>query len=452
MEPSLIVFNTLNWKRSGLAKVYIDHQIVPRGKIAGIFDHEGNRLAVQPVLHRSDVTEWAVWLNDIPAFGYKKYIIKAIDDTLHHADAENTQVLENKWYKIVTDISKGTIVSWYDKELSIELIDPKSEYKMGQFILEQLGNRSQMESRKLDDFKRSSLDTVWFDSMTKGEIWNSIKFYGESETSEKPKGFMIEIRLFNTEKRLDIACSMTKKSNVNPESFYIAFPFNLKDGRHYTEVQGGTIETGKDQIKGSSNDWYTVQDFTSVRNEDSQIIIGCPEMPLMQFGAINTGRYTAGAMPQSTNLFSWPMNNYWVTNFNADQRGGHSWTYYLTTSGDNTNGFATRFGWGCRIPLLTRILPGSGTGDNNWEGSFITGWPSNVLLISAQPDVDGKYCTLHLRELNGKDASLSLKNGLTGKSLNAIEVDATGKTVSNSDLNIGPLESKFYRIVFLPEY
>jgi hypothetical protein len=172
----------------------------------------------------------------------------------------------------------------------------------------------------------------------------------------------------------------------------------------------------------------------------------------MQFGAINTGRYTAGAMPQSTNLFSWPMNNYWVTNFNADQRGGHSWTYYLTTSGDNTNGFATRFGWGCRIPLLTRILPGSGTGDNNWEGSFITGWPSNVLLISAQPDVDGKYCTLHLRELNGKDASLSLKNGLTGKSLNAIEVDATGKTVSNSDLNIGPLESKFYRIVFLPEY
>ena len=29
---------------------------------------------------RSDVTQWAVWLNDIPAFGYKKYIIRAIDD------------------------------------------------------------------------------------------------------------------------------------------------------------------------------------------------------------------------------------------------------------------------------------------------------------------------------------------------------------------------------------
>jgi len=449
-QPSLIVFNTLNWKRSGLAMVYIDHQIVPRGKIAGIFDHEGNRLEVQPVLHRSDVTQWAVWLKDIPAFGYKKYIIKAIDDSQTPAEQTNTGMIENKWYKIITDPLKGTIISWYDKELSLELIDPKSEYKMGEFILEQLGNRSQMESRKLDDFTRSPLDTVWFDSMTKGEVWNSIKFYGESATSEKPKGFMFEIRLYNTEKRLDLACSIIKKSIVAPQSFYIAFPFNLKDGKHYTEVQGGVIETGKDQIKGSSNDWYTVQDFTSIRNEATQLIIGCPEMPLMQFGAINTGRYTAGAMPQSTNLFSWPMNNYWVTNFNAEQRGGHSWTYYLTTSSDVSNGFATRFGWGCRVPYLTRILPGSGTGDNNWEGSFITGWPSNILLISSEPSADGKYCTVHLREINGKDAELNLKNGLNGNGLSLLEVDVTGKPVVNHSQTIGPLESKFFRIIFVP--
>jgi hypothetical protein len=183
-QPSLIVFNTLNWKRSGLATVYIDHQIVPRGKIAGIFDRDGNRLAVQPVLHRSDVTEWAIWVKDIPAFGYKKYIIKAIDDIRTTEENSNSKTLENQWYQIETDPLKGSIKSWYDKELSTELIDSKNQYKMGEFILEQLGNRSQMESRKLDDFKRSLLDTVWFDSMTKGEIWKSIRFYGESATSE----------------------------------------------------------------------------------------------------------------------------------------------------------------------------------------------------------------------------------------------------------------------------
>jgi hypothetical protein len=446
--PSLIVFNTLNWIRSGLTTVYIDHQIVPAGKIAGIFDHEGNRMAVQAVSHRSDGTQWAVWLRDIPAFGYKKYIIKAIDEPQATTDPSNTSILENKWYKLITSNAKGTINSWYDKELGIELIDQQSKYGMGEFILEQLGNRSQMESRKLDDFRRSSLDTVWFDSMTRGEIWNTIKFYGESATAEKPKGFTFEIRLFNTEKHLDLSYSIIKKSIISPESFYIAFPFGIKDGKHFTEVQGGVIETGKDQIKGSSNDWYTVQDFTSVRSQVTQLVIGCPEMPLMQFGAINTGRYTAGAMPQSTNLFSWPMNNYWVTNFNADQRGGHSWTYYLTTSSDVSNGFATRFGWGCRIPYLTRILPGSGTGDNNWEGSFITGWPSNILLISAEPDAGGNYFTVHLREIDGKETSLTLLNGLNGKALSAVEVDVTGKPVLNPSGTIGPLESRFYRVIF----
>ena len=210
-QPSLLAFNTLNWKRSGLTTVYIDHQIVPRGKIAGILDHDGNRLPVQAVLHRSDVTQWALWLNDIPAFGYKKFIIKAIDNNQIVTNVTIPEVLENNWYRIVVDPLKGTIISLYDKELLIELIDPKSEYKMGEFILEQLGNRSQMESKRLDDFKRSSLDTVWFDSMTKGEIWNSIKFTGESVTSEKPGGFTFEIRLYNTEKRLDMAFSIVKR-------------------------------------------------------------------------------------------------------------------------------------------------------------------------------------------------------------------------------------------------
>src|SRR5665811_1711898 len=106
-----------------------------------------------------------------------------------------------------------------------------------------------------------------------------------------------------------------------------AQPITICDEVFRTEVKSWTVYQSFDEpliCKGSSNDWYTVQDFTSVRNTSSQIVMGCAEMPLMQFGTINTGRYQAGAMPQSTNLFSWPMNNYWTTNFNADQRGGHS--------------------------------------------------------------------------------------------------------------------------------
>jgi alpha-mannosidase len=445
-EPSLIVFNTLNWKRSGVATVYIDHQIIPRGKKAGIYDNEGKRLASQPVSSRSDGTYWAVWVNDIPAFGYKKFLIRPEDETAKSGPSHPDDILENAWYRIQTDNTRGTVRSLYDKELSLELVDPEAQYSMGEFILEQLGNRSQMESKMLNDFKRSPLDTVWFDSVTMGEVWNSIRFYGESETAISPRGFSFEIRLYNTEKRIDLVCSIIKKSITDPESFYIAFPFAVRNGKHFTEVAGGVIETGRDQIRGSSNDWYTVQNFTAVRNDEMQVVFGCGEMPLMQFGAINTGRYEAGAMPQTTHLFSWPMNNYWVTNFNADQRGGHSWTYYLTSTGDNSDNGAARFGWGARVPLLTRIIPGDGPGDSLREGSFITGWPSNVIVISTRPDEVGKTVIIHLRETGGEETNLSLTNGISGQPLTVTEVDVTGSPVSNPSTKIGRLESKFYRV------
>ena len=445
-EPSLIAFNTMSWKRSGMTVIYIDHQIVPGGSTAGIYDREGNLAPAQALSHRADGTYWAVWLDNIPAFGFKKYLIRPLKTENISTSLKPPAFIENKWYRIVPDFTRGTISSWYDKELSIELVDKDSEYGMAEFILEQLGNRSQMESRKLVDFRRSPLDTIWFDSASYGPVFNSLRFYGESETSINPKGYSFEIRLYNTEKRVEIVCSIIKKSIIEPESFYLAFPFNLKDGKHFTEVQGGIIETGKDQIKGSSNDWYTVQNFTSVRNLNAQVVMGCTEMPLMQFGAINTGRYQAGAMPQGTHVFSWPMNNYWVTNFNADQRGGHTWTYYLTTSDDISDNFASRFGWGSRVPYLTRILPGEGTGDNYREGSFIEGWPSNVILVSARPVEKGKAILVHLRETGGKQVSLNLKNGLTGNPLNILGADVTGKPFQDSEKSVGPLESKFFLI------
>ena len=41
-------------------------------------------------------------------------------------------------------------------------------------------------------------------------------------------------------------------------------------------------------------------------------------------------------------------------------------------------------------------------------------------------------------------------NGLNGKSLTTVEVDVTGKPVPNGSSGIGPLESKFYKLIFIP--
>ena len=344
-KPSLVVFNTLNWNRDGLVTVYIDHQLVPRGTYPKLIDQAGDAYAVQALSHRSDGTYWAIWLRDIPAFGYKKLLIEPQEGLLEKTDKSPVSVMENKWYRITTDASKGVITSWFDKEMGKELVDGASKYGMGEFIYERLGNRYQMEQKRLDDFKRYPLDSAWFDSYSQGPVWNTIHLKGKTAAAYEGYDVDIEIRLFNTSKRMDMAYSIVKKPIVDPEGIYIAFPFQLDKGKHFFEVQGGVVEAGKDQIPGSSNDWNTIQHFSSVRNGEAQIVIGSPEIPLVQLGNINTGRYKAGALPETTHLFSWPMNNYWVTNFNPDQKGQHQWTYYLTSGGGDLNSEATRFGW-----------------------------------------------------------------------------------------------------------
>ena len=445
-RPTLVVFNTLNWNREGLVTVFIDHQLVPRNTHPKITDQAGIEYSSQALSHRSDGTYWSVWVRDIPAFGYKKLQIEPLEGMLEQNSKTLNTKMENKWYSILVDPQKAVVTSWFDKDLNKELVDHEAKYAMGEFIYERLGNRYQMEQKRLDDFKRFPFDSARFESYSEGPVWNSIHLKGNTAASYEGYDVEMEFRLFNTCKRVDLIYSIVKKPIVDPEGIYIAFPFQLENGKLYFDVQGGIVEAGKDQIPGSSNDWNTVQHFSVLRNNESQIIMGSQEIPLMQFGGINTGRFKAGALPETTHMFSWPMNNYWVTNFNPDQKGGHEWSYYLTSGSDVSNEEASRFGWGARVPFLTRILPGGGKGEPVWEKSLITGWPENVMLIHAKVMEDEKAIIVQIRETNGKPADVNSLKQISGSPFIISQVNAIGEEVVNGTTMMKPLGSGFFRL------
>ena len=448
-EPSLVVYNTLNWNRSGLFEVYIDHQILPRYHDFRIVDEKGKEAKAQPVEHFSDGTMWAVWVDDIPAFGFRKYLIKV------NVDKENKSgqttipgldILENQWYKVTADQNRGAISSLFDKQLKKELTDQDSEWKLGEFIYETLDNRSQMESFKLDNYKREPLDSVWIDGFDEGTIWNTIRFRAKTRAVFPSDAYRFEIRLFNTTKRVDLVYSMEKKMVTDPEGIYIAFPFQLEDGVLSFDVQGGEIRAGVDQIPGSANDWNAVQNYARLSNKDEQILLGSPEIPMMQFGGINTGRYKAGATPESTHMYGWPMNNYWVTNFNAEQHGGITWKYTISSEPGSSPQSANRFGWGNRVPMLSRIIPGGGEGSDKTENSVISGWPENLLLVSSAPGDDSRSFILHVREVSGREADLSSLRDMNSHSFEQKIVNVLGEPISEGDLKIKPFESKFIKL------
>jgi hypothetical protein len=450
--PSIAVFNPHNRKHTGLVKVYIDHEIMPPNKQAEITDEHGVSIPSQVIEPHSSGTYRMLWVKDVPALGYKQYFIRVKNEpaTASSTDRELKQpTVENQWYRLTINPRKGTVSRLFDKELGREIVSPDAEWQLGEFIHEQLDNRRDMDAYKRPKATRTGLDTVWFERYAAGDIWDAWTFGGDTKTGFGTKNYMFEIRVFKTAKRIDFVHRLRKKQVTDPESVYIAFPFDLPDGKIFYDVPGGTIEAGVDQIPGSANDWNTVQNFATVRNPDGQIIMGSPEIPLIQFGGFNCGRFQANAVPETNAMYSWPMNNYWTTNFNADQHGEFEWTYFLTSSQDNSIEYATKFAWDNRIPMPARVLPaGKADTQAKHEGSVLEITPDNILLVNMRPVDNEDAVILHIREIGGKQTAFDATSPVL-KELHFEVCDANANRLhSRLPITLNPWENKFIKINF----
>ncbi|MBK7410023.1 MAG: hypothetical protein IPJ40_19415 [Saprospirales bacterium] len=144
--PTIAIFNTLNWDRSELVTVYIDHEILPTNKKFQMLDDQGRKVSAQAMSSRSDGTYWALWVPEVPAMGYKTLRIEVGEEAQKiEANMSADTNLENAFYRLTLDREKGVITSLFDKELQVELLDVQDTISLGAFIYERLDNRQAME-------------------------------------------------------------------------------------------------------------------------------------------------------------------------------------------------------------------------------------------------------------------------------------------------------------------
>lgn len=458
-KPTVTVFNTLNWPRSGLVEVFIDHDLLPLDKEFSIKDAKGNSVPSQLIKSRNDGSLWALWVKDIPPLGYTNLTIDVTATPTKPTTArmQLSNILENAHYKIVVDEQNMGVQSIYDKETGKELIDPASPYSLGAFIYELLENRSDLE--RLTYLNR---DTVYHPiqrelhylrdfHITKTEehpLWKSLHLHGKIPECASEEGVNVEIRLYTCEKKIELLYGMTKTANTNPEAVYIAFPFqqDTKDNLLF-DVQGGVVQPGINQLEGTASDWNTIQNFAAVKGATSQIVFCSSDAPLVQFGDINTGHFYYRHQPEQAHIYSWVLNNYWTTNFRASQHGELKWKYQLTSSNDRSLSFATRFGYENRVPLVGRVNPASAKASTPSGGSILNlQSPANLLLVEARPGLRQGTILLHLRETEGDHALLDIAAILQNPRIESIvEVNALEEEqkVLSGPLLIEHFETKF---------
>lgn len=444
--PSLVVYNTLNWERSGLHTVYIDNQILPKEKAFRLLDEEGLEVAAQLAGSRPEGNYWAVWIDRVPPLGWRTLRIE-IDERPRTAlppFAPAAGIVENRYYHAEMDEAAGGLRSLIDKELGSELLDPQRRHQLGEVIYERLHDRRAMEALTLGEFTRTPLQQIHLEPGIDGPIWQSFYVSGSGTGFTRLR---CELRFFKEVKRIELHFSGRKISENEPEGLYVAFPFALPGGRLFFEAQGGVVSPGIDQIEGTANDWNTVQNYAALRAKEGQIVLASSESPLMQFGGINTGRYRRGALPESGQIYSWVLNNYWTTNFCASQEGEIAWSYALTSGQDGSSSAAARFGWGLRVPLVSRVLPASSAGRSDIKPC--SQWPfaaegsGELLLVSARPCGEGVL--FHLREAGGQPAALALAPSHRSWQLDLC--DPLGRPLGRQEsVRFAPFEVRFVRI------
>ena len=303
-----------------------------------------------------------------------------------------------------------------------------------------------MEGFRLDTYQRRLPDSVWFEGFQPGKLFDAFRFRASTAAAMVPGGLTIEYRFYKSSPRIELVYQLAKKLETEPEGVYIAFPFDLQGGSLAFDVQGGEVRPGIDQLPGSSNDWNTVQTYARIFDGNRQVVLSSNDIPLMQCGGINTGRYKAGARPASLKVYSWPINNYWTTNFNAYQFGTHEWMYALTTCSNVSPSFAARTGLENKVPLLSRVIPGGGNDNPADKFSLIENWPDDVLLISLKPLDDRGNLLLQVRETAGKSVLFEPRLRVSVPGLKWIRCDANGNPLLFSYSLLNPFESAFYKI------
>lgn len=436
--PSISVFNTLNWARSGLVEVYIDHEMIEPGEVFSIQDTNGQSIPAQAVSSRSDGTYWILWAENIPAMGYKSYkIVKGAGNASGIEKMDFSGKYENNFWSVDIDRENGALNTLIYKDLDLQLVDMDSPWKPGQLIYERLSDRHQLELFTLEEEpQRTSLSWGTFTHIETGAVQTKLSVSGTLSGCARGNVEMA-YHLYHHMPVIEITYRMIKEPVTDPEALYVAFPFGLEDGEILFDVQGGNIRPGLDQLPGTASDWNTVQNFVSVRTGKNQLLLSSPDIPLFHLGGLNLGNFSEDHQLESHEFYSWVLNNYWTTNFRAYQEGEITWRYLFTISEDPDIAAATRFGWESRIPMVGRVLPkGEGTQHTEIASTFLDN-QSPLLLVNSMPNHNGDGIIFHLREISGETYHLDPGKLIKFKeNMEFQEVNALGENLGNSNEEI----------------
>jgi archaellin len=159
--------------------------------------------------------------------------------------------------------------------------------------------------------------------------------------------------------RIDVETALLKTSVRTKESAHVAFPLDLPGATIRVDQGEALVAIEADQLPGACKDFIGAPGALDVSNDKAGVAIASADAPIFELGAITDERSEAGlprmwrtvAAPGTT-IYAYLLNNYWHTNYKADQAGPLVFRFTIQPHGRFDAAGLRRFGAEVEQPLV----------------------------------------------------------------------------------------------------
>ena len=410
----LVVFNTLNWKRSGpvLADVDEGDEIVDAatGEVAPV-DLLGGYGRLRKVRFLAE---------DVPAVGYKVYRVRRREkpEDISGDRGVDTTTMESPYYKVTLDPATGAVRSIYDKGLKRELVNQDAAYRFGQYLYvtgADKGPNTVLQyspvapKPKLEVHPAGGGNVVYVKRWSDGWVAQLV-----SRDVNTPQ-ILAEVRLFDHEKKIELTEDVDKAKEGSKEAVYFAFPFAMNAPEFRYEVQNGVVDPAKDMYPGAGHEWFSAQHWVSVQQDGVAGTVMPLDASLITLGDIFRGKWPEKFGERQGTVFSYVMNNYWDTNYAAEQGGHFRFRYVVTSAATTDDAALSRTAWEEATPLEVDAVEDQDKASAGPRplmaeaGSFLDIADPDLLLETWKPAEDGNGTVLRFLDLGGVARTVTVR-------------------------------------------
>lgn len=164
-----------------------------------------------------------------------------------------------------------------------------------------------------------------------GDVFVSVELDYELEGTRM---YTIFAKIYKHQPKLEAMIRLHKESRWEPENLYVSLPFTAGESTEtYIDKTGCILRPGIDQLIGSCQDFYLIQNGTVWKDGATSVVLVTKDTPLVTFGKLESKPIKLCSAEDTehnqSEVYSWVMNNFWETNFKVDLGGFYEFSYTL---------------------------------------------------------------------------------------------------------------------------